>query len=94
MTSKTSHTNRHKFHVKHRNYTNYIQHTTFQERPVNLVITVLIQTKACKVEQEKHSPKQKLNTLATPTSKSQTAETPRKTENTPKTRDHDQYNQS
>ena len=61
---------------------------------MNLVITVPIQTKACKVEQKKHSPKQKLSTLATPTSKIQTAETPRKTENTPKTTDHDQYNQS
>ena len=36
---------------------------------MNLVITVPVQTKACKVEQEKHSPKQKLSTLATPTSK-------------------------
>ena len=52
---------------------------------MKLVITVPVQTKACKVEQEKHSPKQKLSTLTTPTSKIQTAETPRKTENTPKT---------
>ena len=36
---------------------------------MKLVVTVPVQTKACKVEQEKHSPKQKLSTFTTPTSK-------------------------
>ena len=61
---------------------------------MKLVITVSVQTKACKVEQEKHSPKQKLSTLATPTSKFKLQKHPGRQKNTPKTTDYDQFNQS